>query len=73
MYTESETDTLRNDSLGLLSANTNNLISDHEHLQHVLYINNWYASPNLAIYLHERNTDLCGTVKNWRYVSKIFR
>ncbi|GLV33219.1 hypothetical protein CBL_08387 [Carabus blaptoides fortunei] len=33
---------------------------------HLLYIDNWYTSPKLAIYLDQQNTGLCGTVKKNR-------
>ncbi|XP_028044838.1 piggyBac transposable element-derived protein 4-like [Monomorium pharaonis] len=30
---------------------------------HVIYIDNWYTSPTLAEFLHDRDTGMCGTVK----------
>ena len=30
---------------------------------HVVYIDNWYTSPTLAEFLHDRDTGLCGMVK----------
>ena len=30
---------------------------------HVVYIDNWYKSPTLAEFLHDRDTGMCGTVK----------
>ena len=45
---------------------------------HVVYIDNWYTSPTLAEFLHDRDTGMCGTVKANRkgmpkLESKLFR
>ena len=31
---------------------------------HVVYIDNWYTSPTLAEFLHDRDTGMRGTVKS---------
>ena len=33
---------------------------------HVMWIDNWYSSPQLAEFLHDRDTGVCGTVKSNR-------
>ncbi|XP_043473691.1 piggyBac transposable element-derived protein 4-like [Leptopilina heterotoma] len=33
---------------------------------HVVYVDNWYSSAQLAEFLHDRDTGLCGTVKSNR-------
>ncbi|XP_020296816.1 piggyBac transposable element-derived protein 4-like [Pseudomyrmex gracilis] len=33
---------------------------------HILYIDNWYSSPKLAEFLHDKDTGLCGTIKKNR-------
>ena len=33
---------------------------------HVVYVDNWYSSPKLAQFLHEKDTGLCGTIKKHR-------
>ena len=33
---------------------------------HILYLDNWYSSPSLALYLHDHGTGMCGTVRRNR-------
>lgn len=33
---------------------------------HILYVDNWYSSPKLAEFLHDKDTGLCGTIKKNR-------
>jgi len=35
----------------------------HFYKGHVVYVDNWYTSPTLAEFLHDRDTGMCGTVK----------
>ena len=33
---------------------------------HIHYVDNWYSSPKLTEFLHEKDTGLCGTIKKNR-------
>ncbi|CAK9796194.1 hypothetical protein ANTQUA_LOCUS660 [Anthophora quadrimaculata] len=62
-YTGSEIDIPRNDPLDVSGAVIKKLMINYEQKGHLLYTDNWYTSPKLAIYLDQQNTGLCGTVK----------
>ncbi|CAK9803074.1 PiggyBac transposable element-derived protein 4 [Anthophora quadrimaculata] len=66
VYIGSEIDIPRNDPLGVSGAVIKKLMINYEQKGHVLYTDNWYTSPKLAIYLDQQNTGLCGTVKKNR-------
>ena len=53
----------RNHPLGFSGSVVDQLIKDYLDRGHILYTDNWYTSPDLAMYLHEHNTGAVGTVK----------
>jgi len=39
---------------------------------HIIYVDNWYSPPHLAEFLHDRDTEICGTVKkNRKYMQNL--
>jgi hypothetical protein len=42
------------------------LLYPYLHKGHTLYVDNWYTSPDLFMWLHDRATNACGTVRKSR-------
>ena len=63
-YTGHGTDgVMRDDPLGVSGSVVKALLRPYLDSGHLLFTDNWYTSPSLALYLHDRATGLCGTVK----------
>lgn len=65
VYTGSNTDYDKFD-LGVSGNIVAHFMKPYHHKGHILYIDNWYSSPQLAEFLHDRDTGVCGTVKENR-------
>jgi len=65
VYTGSDTDYEKFD-LGVSGDIVAHFMQPYYNEGRVLYTDNWYTSPQLSDYLHDRNTGLCGTVKKNR-------
>ncbi|XP_020298409.1 piggyBac transposable element-derived protein 4-like [Pseudomyrmex gracilis] len=65
VYTGSDTDYEKFD-LGVSGDIVAHFMQPYCNEERVLYTDNWYTSPQLSDYLHDRNTGLCGTVKKNR-------
>lgn len=63
VYTSSMQEILKTEPSGVSGAVIKILINYHERKGHLLYTDNWYTSPKLALYLNEQNTGLCGIIK----------
>ncbi len=49
----------------------NKLMATHLGKGHILYFENWYASPSLCEFLHANKTGSCGTArKNRKFMPK---
>lgn len=66
VYTGAGTNIVRDNVLGFSGSVVKHFIDKYENKGHILYTDNWYSSPNLAKYLHEKNIGFCGTVKRNR-------
>lgn len=66
VYCGSETEIEIVPNLGLTGSVVNELLKDYFFCNRELYVDNWYSSPQLFIYLKERATYACGTVKQNR-------
>ena len=62
VYTGADTDYKTFDS-GATGDIVAHFLQPYFYKGHVVYINNWYKSPTLAEFLHDRDTGMCGTVK----------
>jgi len=62
VYTGSDTDYEKFD-LGVSDDIVAHFMQPYCNEGRVLYTDNWYTSPQLSDYLHDRDTGLCGTVK----------
>lgn len=65
IYTGADTDYQKFD-LGVTGDIVAHFLQPYFYKGHVIYIDNWYTSPTLAEFLHERDTGMCGTVKSNR-------
>lgn len=65
VYTGADTDYEKFD-LGISGDIVAYFMKPYFYKGHVVYIDNWYSSPQLAQFLHDRNTGMCGTVKSNR-------
>ena len=66
VYTGKTTDVPSDDVLGASGAVVREMLKDLLGKGHNLYIDNWYTSPNLAAFLHQNKTGVCGTVRSHR-------
>ncbi|KAJ8966363.1 hypothetical protein NQ314_003564 [Rhamnusium bicolor] len=67
IYTGATTDLLPDDfNLGKSGQVVLTLLKKYLNKGHVLYIDNWYTSPSLFLYLHNNQTNATGTVKHNR-------
>jgi len=65
VYTGADTD-YKKFNLGITGDVVAHFLESHFEKGHVVYVDNWYSSPKLAEFLHEKDTGLCGTVKKNR-------
>ena len=65
VYTGADTDYQKFD-LGVTGDIVAHFLQPYFYKGHVIYIDNWYTSPILAEFLHDRDTGMCGTVKTNR-------
>lgn len=65
VYTGADTDYQKFD-LGVTGDIVAHFLQPYFYKGHVVYIDNWYTSPTLAEFLHDRDTGMCGTVKSNR-------
>ncbi|XP_062380314.1 piggyBac transposable element-derived protein 4-like [Sardina pilchardus] len=63
IYTGSPTDIVNIDGLGVSGSVVISMLGDYLGKGHVLYVDNWYSSPTLFLYLMKRRTGACGTVR----------
>ena len=62
VYTGSDTD-LETYSLGVSGDVVAPMMKKYFYKGHVVYVDNWYSSPILSEFLHDRDIGMCGTVK----------
>lgn len=65
VYTGSDTD-YEKFGLGVSGDIVAHFMTSYFHKGHIVFIDNWYSSPKLAEFLHDRETGMCGTVKKNR-------
>ena len=71
VYSGSNVDIPANDPLGMSGAVVKRLMEGYFDKGHILYTDNFYTSPSLSYFLHERNTGTIGTVrKNRKHMPK---
>lgn len=66
VYTGANTDLVHNELVGMTGSVVTTMLENYYNRGHILYIDNWYTSPNLAELLLEKNTGVCGTVRKNR-------
>jgi hypothetical protein len=66
VYTRKETEIEHNGNLGLSGSVVKTLVAPYVGKNHNIFVDNWYTSPDLFEYLHQENTEACGTVKKNR-------
>jgi len=52
--------------LGISGDIVAHFLKNYFNKDHIIYVDNWYSSPQLAEFLHDRDTGICGTVKKNR-------
>ena len=65
IYTGADTEFEKFD-LGISGDIVAHFLKPYFYKGHVVYMDNWYSSPVLAEFLHDRDTGMCGTVKKNR-------
>ncbi|XP_018400066.1 PREDICTED: piggyBac transposable element-derived protein 4-like [Cyphomyrmex costatus] len=65
IYTGANTD-YEKFGLGITGDIVAHFLKPHFYKGHVVFTDNWYSSPELAEFLHDRDTGLCGTVRKNR-------
>jgi hypothetical protein len=63
IYCGKNTDMKHFHNLGVGGSVVATLLEDYFGTNRKLYIDNWYSSPKLSIFLKQRNIHTCGTVK----------
>lgn len=63
VYTGSETEINIIENLGISGSVVTTLLEPYLNKGHTLFCDNWYSSPHLFQYLHDRKTGACGTVR----------
>ena len=66
VYTGTDVDIPKDNDLGFSGAVVKKFMENYENKGHILYTDNWYISPNLCMYLHNKNIGSCGTVRKNR-------
>ena len=66
VYTGTNIDIDTKDQLGVSGAVVKKMLEGYLDLGHKLYTDNWYTSPSLSLFLHNRKTGTCGTVRKNR-------
>lgn len=69
IYTGADTEYKRFD-LGITGDVVAHFLEPYFRKGHVVYVDNWYSSPKLAEFLHEKDTGICGTIKK---IDLVFR
>ena len=62
IYTRADTDYHKFD-LGVSGDIVAHFIQPYFQKGHIVFTDNWYTSPILAEFLHEKETGICGTVR----------
>ncbi|XP_071580675.1 piggyBac transposable element-derived protein 4-like [Temnothorax nylanderi] len=62
VYTGGDTD-YQKFGMGITGDIVAHFLQPYFYKGHVMYVDNWYTSPTLAEFLHDRDTGICGTVK----------
>lgn len=71
LYTGARTNIKENKKLGISGSVVSTMLESYLGQGHTLFVDNWYTSPTLFHYLHERMTGACGTVKpNRKFMAK---
>ncbi|XP_066583388.1 piggyBac transposable element-derived protein 4-like [Prorops nasuta] len=71
VYTGSTTD-FKKCGLGISGDIIAHFLEPYFHKGHVIYIDNWYSSSQLAEFLHDKDTGMCGTLlKNRKSLPKL--
>ncbi|KAK4309138.1 hypothetical protein Pmani_000613 [Petrolisthes manimaculis] len=63
VYTGKDTAIVEDLQLGVSGSVVKTLLTPHLQKAHIVYVDNWYTSPNLLHYLLNENTGACGTVR----------
>lgn len=66
VYTGSQTEIDNIVELGVTGSVVTTLMKPYLNKGHTLFTDNYYTSPTLSVYLHERKTNSCGTVRQNR-------
>ena len=66
VYTGSQTEIDHVETLGVTGSVVTTLMKPYLNKGHTLYTDNYYTSPTLSVYLHNRKTNSCGTVRQNR-------
>lgn len=67
IYTGSTTEYKKTDpNLGISGAVVNTLMKPYLKKGHKVFIDNWYTSPSLAMFLYKKKTNVTGTVRKNR-------
>ena len=66
LYMGAKTELLPERQHGISGAVVITMMQDYLNRGHILYLDNWYSSPSLCLYLHKHNTGMCGTVRRNR-------
>ena len=63
VYAGSQTDITLSPGLGVSGSIVQKLISNYLGQERILFVDNWYTSPSLFMYLFKNNTGACGTAR----------
>lgn len=63
IYAGSQTDITISPELGISGSIVQTLMSNYLRQERILYVDNWYTSSSLFMYLSKNDTGACGTVK----------
>ena len=66
VYAGSQTDITLSPGLGVSGSIVQKLISNYLGQKRILYVDNWYTSPSLFMYLFKNNAGACGTARKNR-------
>lgn len=66
VYTGHSTNITLLDVLGTSGSVVSTMMAPFLNKGHTLFVDNWYTSPQLFQYLHEKKTNACGTVRKHR-------
>lgn len=66
VYTGKDSEIYNTEDLGISGAIVTTLLTPYLNKGHLLFVDNWYSSPDLFTYLHLNKTNACGTVRGER-------